>query len=331
MRGEVSPQILAERLLVPWKLGQVAQDVGLVQRDAFDVDPPATWRRYAEFHDTWKERIEEEKEAIRRYDPHAVLADIPYLPIQAAKEVGLPAFGVGSLSWDRVLNAYEHHQSQRTSEIIAHIRECYQAATVMLQVQPAMEMDAFEHVILIPPIVNRGKNRRESLRSHLGIAHDRPLVLLCFGGFECHQIPYEKLTRMTDYLFVGPRLPVQGDNLIDSADAGLAFPDLLASVDVLISKPGYNLMMEAVAAQCRIVYVPRHHFPDEASITAWVDHFGAAMEMPFTDFLAGKWQPYLQAVLERPWPKEAPLMNGAEVAGKYLRDLITASAEKMVI
>ena len=326
VRGAIPPQILAERLLVPWELDQVAQDVGLVQNDAFDVDPAATLGRYAEFHDSWNDRLRSEIEAIRHYDAHAVIADIPYLPFQAAAEVGIPAIGIGSLSWDLVLKAYAFPKNHRMAQILGHIRECYRSAVVMLQVQPAMEMDTFEHLVPIPPIVNHGKNRSEELRAQLSVEREQPIALVCFGGFECHRIPYQHLAQLGDFVFIGPNVQTPAGNVFDIRDTTFAFPDLLASADLLISKPGYNLMMEAVAAKCRIVYVRRGHFPDETTVIDWIQHAGVAVEMPATNFFAGTWGPFLRAALDRADPGEAPLMNGAEVASQYLHDFILAAA-----
>jgi hypothetical protein len=56
---------------------------------------------------------------------------------------------------------------------------------------------------------------------------------------------------------------------------------------------------------------------------------GFPWKCPYAELLKGERLPQLQAVLDLTWPQNTPLMNGAEVAGKYLQDFILAGTEKM--
>ena len=111
---------------------------------------------------------------------------------------------------------------------------------------------------------------------------------------------------------------------LHSFDALLAtwnFADLAASVDAIVSKPGYGMAIAAGTQQIPFLYVRRGLFPDESPICAWLAKWSCCQELESKDFYAGNWYEPLRVLLDRPLPAR-PQVNGAEqgteiIAGRF--------------
>ena len=83
------------------------------------------------------------------------------------------------------------------------------------------------------------------------------------------------------FLFDGPVPP--GYSRIHSTETlPFSFKTLLASVDVIMTKPGYGTIVEAVALQQPVVYVRRYNFADEPPLVDYLHRYGRGVEFSST-------------------------------------------------
>ena len=93
----------------------------------------------------------------------------------------------------------------------------------------------------------------------------------------------------------------------------------MASVDIIMSKPGYGTLTEAVALRTPLVYVRRYNFADEQPLVDFLHRYGRGAELARTDFAAGRWEPALRAAGCLPAPSiPLPPASGAEDAAGVL-------------
>jgi hypothetical protein len=85
-----------------------------------------------------------------------------------------------------------------------------------------------------------------------------------------------------------------------------SFKTLLASVDVIMTKPGYGTIVEAVALQQPVVYVRRYNFADEPPLVDYLHRFGRGVELPIDDFANARWEPALSKALSMLTPPTPP-------------------------
>jgi hypothetical protein len=91
------------------------------------------------------------------------------------------------------------------------------------------------------------------------------------------------------FLFDGPVAP--GYSRIHSTKTiPFSFKTLLASVDVIMTKPGYGTIVEAIALQLPVLYVRRYNFADEQPLVDYLHRYGRGIELSFDDLrkAAGK-------------------------------------------
>lgn len=339
LRTMVPSEFFTGRLDCPWEISQTKQDIGCIQHGPLTIDVEATWAEHFRFHEDWEKKVQLEAQAIRSRTPDLLLSDISYLAIEAGRLAQVPTVGLCNLSWDLVLSPYlaldqpGHRDDQRTTqrvtqmETLTLIRRAYGNADLMLRPTPSLAMNAFPKTAEIGPIAQPGAADRPGLRKAIGAAADERIVLVGFGGIALAALPFQCLDQLHDYRFIvsGP-VPDRCKRIISLSSLPFPFSVLLASADILVTKPGYNTVVEAVAQNTPTVYVRRHNFADESSLVEFLHRHGRGIELSQEDFAAGRWSETLEAVWTAPSPRQpSPPPTGAAEAARILAGLLNAT------
>ncbi len=319
LRTTVPPSFFKDRLFPPWDLSHVQQDVGCVQNGPLRIDVEATWHEHHRFHSSWEERLQTEMKAMRAAGPNVVLADTPYLALAAGKAAAIPAIALVSVTWDLVLSEYGAPPSIDSRAIIQSIRQAYGEADLALRINPAPNMEIFQRVIDIGPIAEPAPSAREQLTELLELAPGEQAVLVGFGGVPLNSLPFDRLESLTGYRFLfDGSVPHESKRFISTKSLPFSFKALLASVDVIMTKPGYGTLVEAVALQIPLVYVRRYNFADEQPLVDYLHRYGRGIELSMSDFTQGRWLAALQTVLDLPRTIAPPPPTGASEAAAEL-------------
>ncbi len=323
LRTTVPAEFFQSRLDFDWDLSPAEQDIGCVQDGPLHIDVPGTWAALQRFHGEWKTKIFEEVRAIRATGAELVLSNISYLAIEAASRARVPSVGLCSLSWDAVLEPFQDPGQAWHAEILRLIRQAYGKAGLMLRPAPGLPLkalQAFQKVVEVGPICRITKPDPDALRNAIGASQDEQVVLIGFGGVPLKSLPLERLECMTGFRFIvsGP-VPDHCRRIYSHASIPLPFPAILASVDIVMSKPGYSTIVEAVAHRKPVVYVRRYNFADEIYLVDYLHRYGRGLELSERDFGAGRWQQALEAVMKLPKPEDNDLTpSGAVEAAGFL-------------
>jgi hypothetical protein len=324
LRTTVPPQFFDGRLEIPWELSQAQQDIGCIQLGPLHIDIPATWVEHERFHRNWPARVEEEIQAVRAKKPDLLLSDISYLAIEAGARAGLPTVGLCNLSWDLVLEPFIDHHNPNQAATLQLIRQAYAQAELMIRLSPGVPMKAFRKVLDIGPVARPLPENSQQIRNLLGAEGEEIIVLIGFGGVPMEELPFAGLEGMTGYRFIfsGP-VPLGLKRVHPLSRFPLPFGSLLASTDLLVTKPGYNTIVEAVAQQKPVVYVRRHNFADEARLVEYLHRYGRGVELSAADFAAGKWLDAIEIALALPQPTTPPppptgAVEAASILASYL-------------
>jgi hypothetical protein len=323
LRTQVPARFFEGRLRIPWELSPAEQDVGCVQRGPLAIDAEATWAAHLRFHEDWARKVEVEAQAIRSRKPALVLSDISYLALEAGAGAKTPAVGLCNLTWDAVLAMLLESDSSERLQFLQRIRGSYRAAELMIRIAPGIPMGAFRKIADVGPIAELVKSEAGALRDSVGAGANERVALVAFGGIALDGLPCDCLDRMSGYRFVVSGPVPAGAERIRSADSiPLSFSTLLASADVIVTKPGYATIVEAVAYRKPVVYVRRYNFADEAILVEHLHRYGCGVELSAEDFAAGRWESALAAASASRPKIAAPPPTGAaaaaEILAKYL-------------
>lgn len=315
LRTTVPASFFCNRLTIPWDLQPVQQDIGCIQQGPLKIDIPATWEAHFRFHDQWKQRLDQEVTAIRAAQPQVIIADTPYLACAAGKAAGVPTIALVSLTWDKILESFALTGNPEQHYIISSIRAAYGEADLALRMKPSLAMSNFKNLRDIGAIAEPATSRRAALRKHLGIHESERLVLIAFGGIPLTTIPYDKLARMQGYRFVVDGATTTNSPRIVGLNAlPFAFSTILASVDAVVTKPGYGTIVEAVALGLPVIYIRRFNFADEQSLVNYLHRHGRGAELTFDEFRVGRLDAVLQRALNMAAPSSPPTVSGAAEA-----------------
>jgi hypothetical protein len=255
---------------------------------------------YAAFDADHERHLANQRALLTHIRPDLVLADIPWLPLMAARDLGIPAVGLCSLSWLDIL-AESPIGDRLPAALAAHLREAYAGAELFLRPAPSMPMAWLPNGRDIGPIAAVHPRDPAGLRRRLGTSDGTRLVLMQFGGAGSLALPADAaLPPNTLLLTPEPRLAARPDAQLIGAAAGPGAPavaEVLASCDALVTKPGYGTFAEAACHGIPVLSVPRDDWPEEGPLAHWL-----AEQVPFrtlsqADFAAGHIAEPLAALL----------------------------------
>jgi hypothetical protein len=315
----VPASFFEHRLAVPWELSAAQQDIGCIQNGPLTIDVDATWREHHRFHLTWDDRMNTEVDAMRAARADVILADTPYLAVAAGAQATLPTVALVSFTWDLILSEYPAPPDIAGWTLLQSMRQAYAKADLALRITPAPKMELFTPLIDIGPIAEPATPAREQLAALLHLAPGERTVLVGFGGIPQASLPFANLEPLTGYrfLFDGP-IPSDSARFISTKSLPLSFKTLLASVDIILTKPGYGTLVEAVALGTPLVYVRRYNFADEQPLVDYLHRHGRGVELTREDFVDGRWESAIRSALNLPMFPVPPAATGAEEAASHL-------------
>lgn len=324
LRTTVPASFFRDRLTIQWTLSPAQQDIGCIQDGPLKIDIDATWAAHYRFHETWDARLSHEVAALQAASPALIIADTPYLAIEAGSQAQVPTVALANFTWDIVLKEYCIPSDTAQQQLLQEIRKSYAKADMALRIAPAPRIDAFSNMIDVDPIASPASPDRERLGSVLALTPNERTVLVGFGGIPLPSLPLEHIEQLRHYrfLFDGPVPP--GYSRVHSTEAlPFSFKTLLASVDVIMTKPGYGTIVEAVMLQQPIIYVRRYNFIDEPPLVDYLHRYGRGVELSIDDFTRGRWEPAINKAIAmllptNPPPPSTGAMQAASILAPYL-------------
>jgi hypothetical protein len=193
----------------------------------------------------------------------------------------------------------------------------------------------------LPFIARRSRRAPAETRRLLDLPEGR-LVLLSFGGYGLQRIDLRSVAHLSGYTVVltadvtanrrgGAPTSVRATLpanvcLLDEQKLygdGLRYEDLVAAVDVVMTKPGYGIIAECVANETALVYTSRGHFVEYDVLVREMPRWLRCGFISNADLLAGRWQAALDDVLGQAAPTEAIAVDGAEVAAGVILEALS--------
>lgn len=299
----------------------VADDFGMVMHDALRVDTAASLQAYEHFHLNWAEKVKKLSQHLHQIKVDLVLADIPYLTLAAAHAAGIPSVALCSLNWADILEHYlaqapTSHQDRASYEaLIQTIRRTYQAAQQFLQPAPSMAMPTLTNTRTIGPVCTPGMNCRDLLAANARLPAEAWIVLVGMGGMP-YALTLEHWPQVINHrpvFYLVPEEQRTGQDfphIISIETTNIAYPDLIASADLIITKPGYGMFAEAAAAGVPVLYVQRPGWPEAEALTDWLHHVGTCTQITSQNLKRGTFEHALTALLTNGrYPRVPPTGN----------------------
>jgi len=323
-----APAWLFERTVrVPFTLIAGTTDTGVIQIDSLRLDETATIDAAWEFHATLRDRARTEAVLLREHDARLVIADAPPLGCAAADFAGIPSVVVANFTWDWIYEAYTKSEAQ-APDLIPIIREAYSRADAAWRLPMHGGFGSFRSIVDVPFVARHARHYRDEVRERLGLPVHARLVLSSFGGYGVRDLDPNDLDCLTSYgVVLTEREPVgnsplrEGIHVLQEAHlygSSLRYEDLVAAVDVVVTKPGYGIIAECLANHTALVYTSRGHFREYDVLVSEMPRFLRCGFLEQEALLAGRWRDALDRVLASGDPPEQPATNGAAVIASMI-------------
>jgi hypothetical protein len=192
--------------------------------------------------------------------------------------------------------------------------ESYRQAALLLELPFAGDLSVFTFREQVGLVARRPRVAREEARRRLGL-DGRPAVLLSFGGLGLPAMERAGAQESREYRWLRP---ADVDDRLEALD--LTYPDVVHAVDVVVTKPGYGMVTDAIAAGTRVVYTERGDFPEYPILVEGMKRHLACVHVSNADLLAGRIEDPVRRALAMPVPS-APDTNGAARAARRLLEI----------
>ncbi|MFO7594681.1 MAG: hypothetical protein R6X15_11640 [Pseudomonadota bacterium] len=309
---------LEERIDGGFALQSAADDFGMLQHSALELDLPASLQRYKQLHGNWQQNVDRVVAELSAASPDLLLADVPYLTLAAAHRAGIPSVALCSLNWASIVEGCLAAEPGVTA-MVGRMREAYNRAEVFFCPAPSMPMPGLTNIRPVGTIATQAKKRRDELVKQGMVNPAERLVLVAMGGMD-HRLPVERWPQNPTIRYLVPEAwGVQREDVTAIEASAMHFSDLLASSDAMITKPGYGIFSEAAVNAVPLLYVRRGNWPEEPYLIEWLKENARGQELELGALERGEHLPLLESLFEQ--PAAPPVDNdGAEEIAAYLFD-----------
>ncbi len=287
-------------------------DAGMVQIDALRVDLEKSLARAERIVADAERLVAAEVTFLRALGVDAVVADIPAIPLVAARRVGIPALGVANFGWDFIYEPFAK-DDPRWSPVVSHFREGYGVADRILRLPFSEAMTAFPRRTDIPLVATPGESRRAELAARYGLREDRTWVLISILSVEWDAEAVARVEAIGDVeLLTLPPLRVASEKVRVLDREHVSFTDLLASCDVVLGKTGFGLLSECAVNDKPLAWVGRESFREEGILVEALRRSFRQCAITSEAFRRGDVEAGIRGALACPRPTSAPLGRGGD-------------------
>ncbi|UOD50368.1 hypothetical protein [Orrella daihaiensis] len=328
---------IAARVPRPFHLDIGADDFGMVMLDALRVDLLQSLQRYAILHQRWDEHVETLAQHLQTRRLTGVLADAPYLTLAAAKAANIPSVAICSLNWAEILEQCVRRDPEATkaagvsaaqlTQILQQMREAYSSTRLVMRPQPAIDTPGFKTMLIEPLTAGAPPSKRAELlawikqqTNYLTADEDCWIVLTSMGGINLPLHPESwpttcmgrKLIYLMDRDLVGHSSHAIGFDL-----NRFDFAVMMASCDVVLTKPGYGMFVETRVNRKPLLYLERDQWPESDCLMQWAHEQMHARKITLQQIATGDFADELAAMLQQPTVDQADF-KGSEIAANLI-------------
>jgi hypothetical protein len=298
-----------------------AFDVGMVQLDSIRVDVPRTLADMESLYARRDDVIASEAAYLAAARIALVVVDIPALPLEAAARLGVARIAIGNFSWDWIYSALLPAEP-RWGPLIAALERGYAEADLLLRLPFAPEMTAFRAVEDLPLVASPGRERRAELSALTGADAARKWVLLSFTSLDWDESALDAIESLDAYeFFTVLPLAWSRPNIHPVDRERVPFADVAASVDAVVSKPGYGIVSDCAVNRKPLLYADRSDFAEYPLLVDAIRKYLKHAHIPADRLYRGALGPALEALWDQPDPPALAMAGGAEIAARRVAGL----------
>jgi uncharacterized protein (TIGR00661 family) len=235
---------------------------------------------------SWNEYIKKERRFSEAHSINVILSDITPQPFIVANELGIPSIGISNFTWHYIF----YHLFGDTSAT-ERIKEAYQCADMALVLPFNEEMNFLKdrkELCLVSRDITVARNE---MRRKCSISDDETLVYIGVGrSFDPSYLRrIVNINKQNLKILVSSNVELPFGNVINIPPEEVETQNYIAMCDLIVSKPGYGTVSEAIRAKIPMFLLKRDGFKEDELIGDEVEKLGIGQFITEQSFLDGSW------------------------------------------
>lgn len=239
--------------------------------------------------------VEREVDFLRRERIDLIVADIPWLAVEAGTYAKVPVFAISNFDW---LFIYERlfRDDAGMRPLLNTIFGLYQRVdrAFRLPMSSKLSMGSFRNIEKTG-LLARKKAPDTDLKKDLGIDPDKAMLICSFGGEGEMELDLKKLCAAFKGMVVS-NLPSEGISNHVQVSPNIDFSALIGQSDILLTKPGYSSFAEAIQGGKHLIYSPRANYPEEEVLIRGIASYPHQTELPGLKLSQAAWAKVFQGI-----------------------------------
>jgi hypothetical protein len=300
-------------------------DIGLVQKDSVRFDLEATKRALNLLYQNHGTLVEEEISFFKEEAIQGIVSDIAFLPFYAASRHTIPGIGLSNFTWDWIYQSYARFDPS-WEPLIGWIREGYGRCNLFLQLPMHGDCASCPNIRDVPLVARKAQRKPSETLELLQCDPRKRHYLISFTDLDLEDGALRRLEEINDAVFFFKHpltLRFANGRSLDSFD--LSYPDIVAAVDGVITKPGYGIVSDCLAHGAPIAYSDRGSFPEYDVLVRDIKRHLTNVYLPSQDLYSGSWQGALQEITRLPRRHPAIRDDGAAVCAELIKSLLNGT------
>lgn len=313
------PAAFMERSLPDVRVSRGENDIGVVMQDV-TVDAAATEERLRAWIGSWEAYVEAETAFCREEGVDLIISDIAPQPFLVAENLGIPGIAFSNFSWDLI-----YHSLFGTTPETERIREAYRCATGALVLPLHEKMEVFRGRREAGLLCRKRTRKREEMRRFFGLSEEETLVYLGTGwSVDASPRGIGGLVRQGATVLVSSNRTCGERGVICIPEDETETQDYIAMCDLVVTKPGYSTVSEAMQAGVPMLLYRREGFVEDDAIIDPVEEAGIGQALSWQEFQTGGWTENLSALLllKENYHDGTFKRDGAEECMDYIRAMV---------
>ncbi|MFO6425148.1 hypothetical protein [Motilimonas sp. KMU-193] len=301
------------RLSHEYTLIPIGSDFGMTMHSAISVDVPTSEQHYLQLLATWTEKQAQEQAILAKLKPDLVIANISPVTLAAAAKLGIPSMSLCPFNWSQILQSYSQHPVL-VNELLPLMDRAYQSVSLALKPTPHVPNHKQPNEQAIGPIAQKGQQRTTDLRQALGLGQTTKIGLIALGGLT---VPLDLLRwpQHQDWFWlVDQAIPASRNDMCQYTEPNMAFLDLVYSVDLVITKPGYGTYTELAAAGTKAITLMRPDWPETPYLNTFLAQYVSCAEIDPEQLTSPSFATLIEQVSHQPNPLTAKAEDGVMTA-----------------
>jgi len=265
-------------------------DTGCVQKNFIDIDRTETLKRFQEYTQDRGVRLRAEVDWLEENEIDLVVSDVPSSPLRAAQSAGIPGLLLANFTWHDIYSGFP--EIQDFPGLLDILKEEYGCASLQILPQCHLHNTLVANQEEVGWISLKGQSIRDTLQNYLKADWgSKKLVFIYFGVFDATQVNWKALAGLEDYVFL-TRDPLPTEILppnVHVLDEQFLFPNLIASVDLVMTKAGYSTFATALTHGKPVVSCSREDFREFEAMRSYLEQHQVGRLIPTDRFFDGDW------------------------------------------